>query len=252
MAIATVVALLWVVFNVVILRRARTVFAPVAQKEASLFDFAGQIREFGGYIKQWKDLASKNQELEKMLALQKAGEVSTQALKDENQNLKDALHLANRVNREVIPAGIFNISLSPSGYAALINKGTDDGVQADDIVVSPEGVLVGKVDAVFHKTAEVRLVSDPDFKITAKVFNGSVSGIARGALDDGMTLDLVVQTDDIKEGDILVSTGDDMVPSGLIIGKVSNVQVNETQLFKKVKIEPVAKISNGRVEVIKQ
>jgi len=62
----------------------------------------------------------------------------------------------------------------------------------------------------------------------------------------------VVQTDDIKEGDTLVSSGDDMLPAGLIIGIVSQVNSNTAKLFKEVSIAPIAEFVTGSVFILKK
>ena len=67
-----------------------------------------------------------------------------------------------------------------------------------------------------------------------------------------MFLDFVVQGDEIKEGDMLISTGNDQFLPALIIGSVDRVEANLTQMFKKVRIRPAVKdIQLGRVLVIK-
>ena len=62
----------------------------------------------------------------------------------------------------------------------------------------------------------------------------------------------IVQTDEIKEGDTIVSSGNDLFPAGLIVGMVRHVQANETQLFKGVSVTPaIDEITLGKVLVIK-
>ncbi len=248
----TIVAALLIFFNVVVLKRVRMAYAPASGERASLFNIAGQVHEFFGYVAMWHDLAQKNKDLTSALQQNLVDKAALESLKTENESLRKALGLSSTMNREIIAAGIFNLDLAPDGYSALINKGSKDGVVAGDVVVSPDGVLVGRIAAVSDGSSHITLSADPSFKITVSVLGGSVSGIAHGALSDGMTLDLIVQADDIKEGDVLVSTGDDMSPAGLVVGTVSNVQASDTQLFKKVKVRPAFDPKNGRVLVVKQ
>ena len=112
--------------------------------------------------------------------------------------------------------------------------------------------MVGQVRQVFKNFSKILFIADPNFKINAKVAGSDTVGIARGALKDGLLFDLIVQGDQIKEGDLIVSSGNDLMPSALNIGTVSLVEVNETKIFKKVKIMPaVNKIKLGRVLIIK-
>ncbi|MDO8640169.1 MAG: rod shape-determining protein MreC, partial [Nitrosarchaeum sp.] len=100
--------------------------------------------------------------------------------------------------------------------------------------MTAEGEIVGKVQKVMNNFSRVIFVSDPEFKITAKVVGSDTSGIARGALSEGVYLDFVVQEDDIKEGDVVISTGNDLFPPALVLGFVDYVESNVTQMFKKV------------------
>ena len=84
------------------------------------------------------------------------------------------------------------------------------------------------------------------------MMGSGTAGIARGALNAGMYLDFVVQADEIKEEDVLISTGNDQFPPSLIIGSVDHVEANANQMFKNVRIHPAVKdIQLGRVLVIK-
>ena len=160
--------------------------------------------------------------------------------------------LAQKEEREITYAGIFNVNLTPGGYNVLLNKGSRDGISEGDIVVSAGNVLIGRVQKVMDNFSRVLFVYDPAFKITGKILGSDVAGIARGALRDGMYLDLIVQADEIKEGDTLISAGDDMFPPALVIGQVDHVELNETQLFKKVRIKPAIQDGQiGKVIVIK-
>jgi len=119
-------------------------------------------------------------------------------------------------------------------------------------VVSETGVLIGRIKEVSSGFSKVLVVVDPEFKITAKVLNSETTGIARGALNEGMYLDFIVQNEGIKEGDVIVSSGDDLYPPALILGEVSYIDVGEAQIFKKVRIKPeFDNMPFGRVVIIK-
>ena len=174
-------------------------------------------------------------------------------LENENDFLRRTVRISQKFDNPVVYAGIFNLNFTPAGYNVLLNKGAQDGISEGDVVVTAEGVLVGKIEKVMQNFARVLFVSDPEFKVTAKVVSSGTSGIARGALNEGMYLDFVVQEDEIKEEDMLMSTGNDLFPPALIIGYVDHIEANATQMFKKVRIRPAIKdVQLGRVLVIKR
>ena len=173
-------------------------------------------------------------------------------LENENDFLRRTANISQKINYPFIYAGIFNLNLAPSGYNALLNKGAQDGISEGDIVITAEGILVGKIHKVMQNFSRVLFISDPEFKVTAKLLGSETSGIARGALNEGMYLDFVAQDDEIKEEDVLLSTGNDMFPPALVVGSVDRVEFNPTQMFKKIRIRPIIKNTQlGRVLVVK-
>ncbi len=214
-----------------------------------------KIENFGGFvgkIENFNHLASENDKLKQDQEMVLDLKAKINNLENENDFLRRAARISQKLNYPVIYAGIFNLNLAPTGYNVLLNKGAQDGISEGDVVVTAEGILVGKIQKVMQNFSRVLFVFDPEFKITVKVMSSGTSGIARGALNEGMYLDFVVQADEIKEEDMLISTGNDLFPPALIVGSVDHVEVNATQMFKKVRIRPAIKDTQlGRVLVIK-
>lgn len=248
--IAAIILAGLMVLNIVALHAVRRQYSPGTGMGASLFNIAGQAREWLGYVKQWKDLSAENTRLRDLVAHYVSATATIESLQTENDTLKKTAGLATRLKRHLLPAGIFDIFLAPDGYHALINKGSTSGVVAGQTVISSAGELIGRVAMVFSTSSRVMLVTDPAFSVTARVLNGQTSGIVHGALADGLNFDLITQADVISEGDTIVTTGDDMIPAGLIIGIVRRVENNDTQLFKKISINPSIQPGQGPIVVI--
>lgn len=211
----------------------------------------GGVSSAAEKFKNWRKLAQENEDLQRKNAELIHAAAVLDDLKNENEFLRKALNLVFKTDKTAIYGNIFNLNLTPGGYSMLINKGTADGISENAAVITEEGVLVGQVRQVFKNFSRILFVADQNFKINAKVAGSDTVGIARGALKDGLFFDLIVKEDQIKEGDLIVSSGNDMFPPALIVGTVSLVKFNETQIFKKVKITPaVNKIKLGRVMII--
>ena len=218
-----------------------------------LFGKFNSFHKFTDQIHQWKSLSVQNERLMKGNNDLLAGLAKLDILEEENDFLKKALDIRQQTGKEIIYAQVFNFNFGPDGYNLLINKGAVDGVMKDEVVITGEKILVGIIDEVSENFSRVLFVSDPKFKITAKVMGGTTTGIAEGALTEGMYFDLIAKEDEIKEGDILISTGNDMFPAALIIGEVAHVEINESQTFKKVRVDPAPEIEYlSRVVVIKR
>lgn len=173
-------------------------------------------------------------------------------LKNENEFLRKALDISPRFSSKIAYANIYQFQLGLDGYNVLLNKGAGDGIVKGDVIVTEEGVLVGLIEETYDNFSRALVVSDTNFSVTAKIFNSDTVGIANGALSQGMYFDLIVQNDSVKEGDVVVSSGMDLIPPALIIGIVSHVETKDTDLFKKVKIKPaMGEVKIGRVLIIR-
>jgi len=236
--------------NIIGLHIVRKQYVVGASTGASLFNIIGQTKEWISHIGHWKDLSIENDRLNVVVSEQVSKGAIIESLQRENNSLRKTVGLATRLKHNLLPAGVFHISLGADGYYALINKGTTSGVTVGQTVASLNGELLGKIAVVFPESARVILSIDPAFSVTGRVLNSETSGIARGLLSDGMDFGLVTQSDAILEGDIIVTTGDDSIPAGLIVGSVRQVDNNDTQLFKKIKINPATQITQGSVVVI--
>ena len=203
-----------------------SIFYPDFIKNALVigWDKTGNIKLAATEFKNWRKLAQENEELRHKNNEFIRAAAALDDLKNENEFLRKALNIIPKIN----------------------------GIEENAAVITEEGILVGQVRQVFKNFSKILFIADPNFKINAKVAGSDTVGIARGALKDGLLFDLIVQGDQIKEGDLIVSSGNDLMPSALNIGTVSLVEVNETKIFKKVKIMPaVNKIKLGRVLIIK-
>lgn len=217
-----------------------------------LFTKVENLGSFVGKINNFNHLASENDKLKQEQGETLSLKAKIDNLESENDFLRRAARISQKFDYPIIYAGIFNLNLVPAGYNVLLNKGVRDGISEGDVVVTTEGILVGKIQKVMQNFSRVLFISDFEFKVTVKVINSETTGIARGVLNKGMLLDFIVQGDEIKEKDVLISTGNDLFPPGLIVGSVDSIEDNETQMFKNVRVRPaVNDVRLGRVLVVK-
>ena len=239
----------YILNNLVSSYAVRTIEKPLAYAYANL----GFVRNFVSNVSSINDLTNENIRLkEKNQEL--IGQIAEMDFyEQENKYLREAFNLSVKNSWDFISGNVYSLSLSAGGYSASLNRGRKDGVEVDQVVIAPSGALIGKIQEISEYTAKVMTVLDPRFSVNIKIMGTSTVGLAKGNLDDGMLLDLITQADQVKEGDLIVSSGSDIFPSGFVVGTVKHVDINSTDIFKKVRIDTqLFKLQLGQVMIIKR
>ena len=125
----------------------------------------------------------------------------------------------------------------------LIDKGTADGIEAGFPVITVEGVA-GKVIEVSWNTSKVLLLVDYNSNIDALVQRNRCQGVLRGCGRSGCELKYVQRSEDVKAGDVVISSGlAGVFPKGLVLGKVAAVDKKEAGLFQRIRVYPALDIT---------
>lgn len=139
------------------------------------------------------------------------------------------------------------IAASPSAWyrTVTIDKGSGDGIEAGNPVIGSNG-LVGKVIRVQGGTSIVRLITDPESGVTAKVGGGLRGPLAPSKV--GAIGDLILaipRTSAVNRGDIVVTAGstsqrlESWAPPGIPVGTVSDIE-DEDSVSQVVHVRPTA------------
>jgi len=165
-----------------------------------------------------------------------------------NRRLQQLLDFRNELPGGAITATIIANSATSWFQSCVLNKGSADGVHKGMAVVTPLGV-VGKVVTVTGRTAKVLLLTDPNSGIDVLVQRTRSRGIVSGSLDSGTVLKYMKRSEDIQEGDRLVTSGlDGVFPKGLLVGTVIKVRKQNRGLFQSVEVWPA--VQAARVEEV--
>jgi rod shape-determining protein MreC len=169
----------------------------------------------------------------------------------ESERLRGLVGLAQTTPaRGYLGARVIGVELSPTGLQLLrIDHGTADGVQKGHPVVVAEGV-VGQVHTALGHSAEVLVLVDRNSSIAVRVDRTRARGNVRGTgKPGGCKLDFALRTEDMVEGDALVTSGTDGVfPRGLPVGKVTQLRKNGNGLFQDAAVIPAVDVT--RVEEV--
>lgn len=125
-----------------------------------------------------------------------------------------------------------------------IDKGTYNGVEKDMVVINSKG-LIGKVIKSSTFTSDIRLIttSDTNNKISVHISNGSnnLYGLINSYDYNNNVLELegISNTKDVNIGDLVYTSGlGGIFPSGILIGKVTEITTDSYDLAKIIKVSP--------------
>lgn len=185
-----------------------------------------------------ENIILENQELSAENRRLYAENLQIKELARENEFLREELGVAKKRGYELVMAQVFNFSTTGPFRTALLDQGASAGIQSGQPVIFGGDVLLGLVQEVFPNQSSIRLLNDPRVALNAKIVDTVISGRTRGGLEQGLWLELVTNQEEVKEGQMVVTSGLDGLPSLLVIGTIANVQVKSGELFKTVKINP--------------
>jgi rod shape-determining protein MreC len=168
-------------------------------------------------------------------------------LEDENRRLRDMREKTQGVAERVLVASILNVDLDPFRQRVLLDKGAVDGVFKGQAVLDGDGIF-GQVTKVNAGTSEVILISDAEHAIPVQSNRSGVRTIAVGLGDSTkLSLPFVTVESDLKEGDLLLSTGmGGVFPPGYPVAQVSKVKRAASATFALVEARPTAKLDRDR------
>lgn len=122
-----------------------------------------------------------------------------------------------------------------------VDQGSNNGLKANLPVVFKDN-YIGQILNISERGANVRLLTDPDSKVSAFSIGkeGNAKGLLVGQFGSELLFDKILHEEKVSEGDLVYSEGTEgFLPRGLILGRVSEVIEGQTQIFKQAKVSPV-------------
>ena len=188
-------------------------------------------------------IEEENKNLKKKINELKSVIISYQEGYLEAQRLKKLLSLTDDYNYHSIPARVVGREQAALSKTILINRGTVHGLKVGMPVIVPPGLIGRLVDVSWH-ASKVLLLIDESSNVDAIVQRTRMQGIISGAGSRGLILKYISKTQEVKEGDVIVSSGmGGVFPKGLLIGQASHVDRLEASLFLKINVAPFVDFS---------
>ena len=215
-------------------RGALEVLGPIQEGASSVLkpvrDAAGWVGDTLDAKGEVEDLREERDELRRQLIVERGAEV-------ENKELRALVRMDQRLSLDEQGLGGARVyGRSPTVWYATItvNKGTKDGVRADDPVINGAG-LVGRVRIASGSRSQILLITDGDSGISAKINESGATGILETAVGDpnDLRLNFLGRNDEAHEGETVVTSGTtsqrfpSVFPEGIPIGRITDVEEDE-------------------------
>lgn len=201
------------------------------------------------YIFQYEALEAKNRELESRL-IRMENEIRTaDELQRENERLRQLLNLTDEhEDYELVSAYIVSRDASNWKSTFTIGKGTNSGLDVGLVAVTEYGQVVGLITAVGPNWATVTTVLDSSMEISATVASSGYNGIVEGSYatgKEGLLRMSYLPTDSVlRNNDQVLTTGSTVYPRSLIIGYITDADIDETGVAKYAILQPAADLDD--------
>lgn len=161
-----------------------------------------------------------NQELRRELQQMKAWREAAVQLEQENARLLDLNKVKLPRKLSYLSGVILTDAGSPFSQSALINLGRRDGIIDGWAVMDGLG-LTGRIAGLSEKSSRVLFLTDSTSRVPVTLKPSNQRAILTGDSSLLPSLEFIENTDLVRPGDRIVTSGDGGVfPSGLLVGQV--------------------------------
>jgi len=174
-------------------------------------------------------------------------------LQIENQNLRQLMALQSSVPVKSQAAEVLFDVPDPYNQRIVIDQGQLKNVALGSPVIDAGGVI-GQVTRVYPLTSEVTLLTDKDQSIPVLNSRTGARNITSGDVLAGLPvieLKFVPASADVKEGDLLTTSGiDGVYPAGLQVARISHIERRVDISFARIHATPLAELKGRHVLVL--
>ena len=178
-------------------------------------------------------------------------QVDYENTKRENEQLKTQLGITEaRPENRSLAASVIGRDPNDMFYGFSIDKGTLEGIQAGDPVITSRG-LVGVVTQAYATTSKVACLLSEEVKVAAVCVEKRESGVITSDIMTAnaglLRLDYLDPDTALEPGDIITTSGaGGDYPKDLLIGEVVSVERSENDVSKYAVIQPTEDLADVR------
>ena len=218
-----------------------TVVSPL---QKIVYNINSRVKETVHFFLNFSEVKLENEELKKKNTKLANELIEYESLKDEVERLREALNFTeSKNNYKYVGVNIIGYSGNSLSDGYIIDKGSNDGINKNMVVVSSKG-LVGKVTKVASNFAIVQSILNENIAVAVmdqqtREATGVLQGLS-DKKDNNMTVvyNLPISSD-VKEGDIIITSGlGKIYPKEIPVGTVVSVEEDNVRVMKSAVVEP--------------
>jgi rod shape-determining protein MreC len=211
------------------------------------------VRTSSAYLTGLNQANSSSEQAAKKLAVQSLRAGQVEQLLIENSRLRKILGLREQLATSVMAAEVLYDAADPYTRKIIIDKGLLQEVGLGSPVLDESGVL-GQVTRVHPLVSEVTLLIDRDLAIPVLNVRTGARSVAYGDASQsgsGLELRFMGSNSDVKEGDLLTTSGvDGVYPPGLPVATISKIERRAESAFAKIYCAPQALVTGARHVIV--
>lgn len=193
------------------------------------------------------ELLEENESLRSEILLTQRRLQKMALLTEQNLRLRELLNSSALFEERVLAAELLGVDPNPQHHKLVLNKGSRHGAYEGQPVLDARGV-VGQVVEALPYSSRVLLLTDATHSIPVQVTRNGLRAIASGTGDPNLIeLRYITDVADIKEGDLLITSGmGERFPVGYPVAVISNIVRGTGQPFATVQATPMATLNLSR------
>lgn len=190
-----------------------------------------------------RGLVQENSELQQRVISLQESQVEFDRLASENEILKEELGFVGRTEFDLQPCRILSLDTQQSSDVINLNCGSEAGIEEGFAVIA-KGHIFAKVVFVGNLTSSAVLLTNAQQTVDAKVSKNDTEGVVKGSFGSGLLFDLVSQSAEVGQGDLIVTAGiDPKIPRNILIGEVGQQLSGPNDLFKQLTVLSPVKVN---------
>jgi rod shape-determining protein MreC len=225
-------------------RTVMTIFSPVPKFVNWVGGTAQDMHH--GYL-DMRRAVNENLELRRKVATLTTENLKLRQSESDLRRLRSLLAYAEQFDMDTSMAQTIMLDTAGRFKSIIIDRGSADGVQVNDVVANANG-LIGRVVLTTNDLAKVQLVTDNNCSVGSLVERTRRQGVVRGSGGTSVQMFDIPSLADVQPGDKILTAGiDGIYPKGIPIGTVVRSDPGKS-LFKTVTVKPA--VDFGGIEEV--